>query len=157
MQTVPLDKLGDHVGKEVGVSEWFTVDQDRIVAFADATLDHQFIHVDPEAAKMTPWGTTIAHGFLTLSLLTHLTSQIGIVPEGTVMVINYGSDKVRFVEAVRAGRAIRARVLLAEVTEKNPGQYLFKSRVTIEIKGSEKPALVAETLALHVVGQEVRT
>lgn len=152
MQTVPVDQLGEYVGREVGVSEWLTVDQARIDAFADATLDHQFIHVDREAAKFTPWGTTIAHGFLTLSLIPYLTAQAGIVPEGTVMAVNYGSDKVRFLEAVRVDSRIRARVVLVEVTERSPGRYLFKSTVTIEIEGVEKPALVAETLSLFVVG-----
>jgi acyl dehydratase len=151
MQTVPVDQLAGYVGKEVGVSDWLTVDQERINAFADATLDHQFIHVDPEAAKMTPWGTTIAHGFLTLSLLPYLTSQVSILPEGMVMAINYGSDKVRFLEPVRVGSDIRARVVLTDVTEKNPGRYLFKSDVTVEIKDNEKPALVAETLSLFIV------
>jgi acyl dehydratase len=152
MQTVPLGELGDYVGTEIGVSEWFTVDQDRINAFADATLDHQFIHVDPEAAKATPWGATIAHGFLTMSLIPHLTLFNSIAPEGTVMAINYGSDKVRFLEPVRVDSEIRARTVLQEVTEKEPGRILFKTKVTIEIKDNEKPALVADTLSLFVLG-----
>jgi acyl dehydratase len=150
MQTVPVDQIPSYVGKELGVSDWLTVDQDRINAFADATLDHQFIHVDPEAAKLTPWGTTIAHGFLTLSLIPHLTSEIGIKPEGTLMVINYGSDKVRFLEPVRVGSSVRARVVLADATEKGPGRFLFKTQITVEIKENEKPALVAETLMLSI-------
>ena len=151
LQIVPVDQLADYVGKDLGESDWFTVDQDRINAFANATNDHQFIHVDPEAAKATPWGTTIAHGFLTLSLLPFLTASAGIVPEGMVMAINYGSDKVRFLEPVRVGSEIRARVRLADVTEKAPGRYLFKTDVTVEIKGSEKPALIAETLSMFIV------
>jgi acyl dehydratase len=150
MQTVPVDQIPSYVGKELGVSDWLTVDQDRINAFADATLDHQFIHVDPEAAKLTPWGTTIAHGFLTLSLIPHLTSEIGIKPEGTLMVINYGSDKIRFLEPVRVGSSVRARVVLADATEKGPGRFLFKTQITVEIKENEKPALVAETLMLSI-------
>ncbi len=150
MQTVPVDQIPSYVGKELGVSDWLTVDQDRINAFADATLDHQFIHVDPEAAKLTPWGTTIAHGFLTLSLIPHLTSEIGIKPEGTLMVINYGSDKVRFLEPVRVGSRVRARVVLADATEKGPGRFLFKTQITVEIQENEKPALVAETLMLSI-------
>ncbi len=151
MKVVPVDQLADYVGKDIGESDWFTVDQDRINAFAEATNDHQFIHVDPEAAKMTPWGTTIAHGFLTLSLIPYLTAAAGIIPEGLVMAINYGSDKVRFLEPVRVGSDVRAKIHLAEVTPKGPGRLLFKTNVTIEIKGSDKPALVAETLSLFVV------
>jgi acyl dehydratase len=151
MKVVPVDQLGDYVGKEIGESDWFTVDQDRINAFADATNDHQFIHVDPEAAKATPWGTTIAHGFLSLSLIPFLTASAGIVPEGMVMAINYGSDKVRFLEAVKVGSDVRAKVRLADVTSKGPGRWLFKTDVTVEIKGSEKPALIAETLSMFIV------
>lgn len=150
MQTVPVDRIPDYVGKELGVSDWLIVDQDRINAFADATLDHQFIHIDPEAAQHTPWGSTIAHGFLTLSLIPHLTSEIGIVPEGTAMVINYGTDKVRFLEPVKVGSAVRARVHLTDAGEKGSGRILFKTKVTIEIKDNEKPALVAETLMLSI-------
>ncbi len=148
---MPVDRLGELVGKELGRSDWMTIDQDRINAFADATEDHQFIHVDPEAAGATPWGTTIAHGFLTLSLLPHLTAGVGIVPEGTTMAINYGADRIRFVEPVRVGSEIRAAVRLVDVTDKGGGRYLFKTDVTVEIKGSEKPALVAETLSMFVV------
>lgn len=151
MQTVPVDQLGDYVGLEIGVSDWFTIDQDRINAFADATLDHQFIHVDPGAARATPWGTTIAHGYLTLSLIPHLTLFTGIVPEGTVMAINYGSDKIRFLEPVKVDSEIRARSVLSEVAERGPGRILFKTNVTVEIKGKEKPALVADTLSLFVL------
>lgn len=150
MEPVPVDQIRTYVGQELGVSDWLTIDQDRINAFADATLDHQFIHIDPEAAKMTPWGSTVAHGFLTLSLIPHLTNEIGIVPEGTVMVINYGSDKVRFIEPVKVGSEVRARVVLAEATEKGRGRFLFKTKITIEIKDNEKPALVAETLMLSI-------
>jgi acyl dehydratase len=151
MQTVPVDQLNDYVGTEIGVSDWMTIDQDRINAFADATLDHQFIHVDPEAARMTPWGTTIAHGFLTMSLIPHLTLFTGIVPEGTVMAINYGSDKIRFLEPVKVDSEIRARTVLKEVTEKGPGRILFTTKVTVEIKDNEKPALVADTLSMFVL------
>jgi acyl dehydratase len=150
MQTVPIDRIPEYVGKELGVSDWLMVDQDRVNAFADATLDHQFIHVDPEAARQTPWGSTIAHGFLTLSLIPYLTSEIVIVPEGTVMVINYGTDKVRFLEPVKVGSAVRARVLLADASGKGSGRMLFKTKVTVEIKDNEKPALVAETLMLAI-------
>jgi acyl dehydratase len=148
---VTITELQERVGEEVGVSEWFTVHQARIDAFADATLDHQFIHVDPERAAATPWGTTIAHGYLTLSLLPHLMSEVRLAPENTVMAINYGSDKIRFLQAVPVGSEIRARVTLTDVTHKGEGRYLVRSGVTVEIKGEERPALVAETLALFVV------
>lgn len=152
MQTVPIDQLAGFVGREVGVSDWFTIDQERISAFADVTLDRQFIHVDPEAARMTPWGSTVAHGFLTLSLIVHLTRDIGLMPEGTVAVINYGADRIRFIEPVRVDQAIRARVILDEVTEKGPGRVLLKSKITVEIRDNEIPAMVAEILMLAVVG-----
>ena len=152
MQTVPVDQLSEHIGEETGVSDWLTIDQARINAFADATLDHQFIHVDPEAAKLTPWGATVAHGFLTLSLIVHLTGEVGIVPEGTTTLINYGLDKVRFLEPVRVDSDIRARVVLEEVTEKGPGRVLLKSKITIEIKDNEKPAMVAEALMMAIGG-----
>jgi len=148
---VPVGELADYIGRDLGTSDWVLIDQERVNAFADATLDHQFIHVDSEKAKQTPWGSTIAHGFLTLSLLPHLLSSTGIQPEGTVMAINYGTDKVRFLEMVKIPGEVRARVSLAEVVEKGPGRYLLKSNVTVEIKGADKPALVAEMLALFVV------
>ncbi|MCY3562775.1 MAG: MaoC family dehydratase [Acidimicrobiia bacterium] len=139
------------VGSEIGVSEWFTVSQDRIDAFADATLDHQFIHTDPaRAAAESPFGVTIAHGFLTLSLLPHLGSGIKLLPEGAKVEINYGTDKVRFLAPVPVNSRIRARVALSEVTERRPGQYLIKRTVTVEIEGADRPALVAETLTLAI-------
>ena len=145
---VPAAELKEHIGRTLGPSEWFEIDQDRINAFADVTVDHQFIHVDPDKAKLTPFGTTVAHGLLTLSLLTHLTSDTALMPEGTVMGVNYGFDKVRFLQPVRVGRRVRARVRLLSVIERNPGQYLTKSEITVEIDGEDKPALVAEWLAL---------
>lgn len=148
---VPITELQSRVGEEVGASDWFTVDQARIDAFADATLDHQYIHVDPERAAETPWGTTIAHGYLTLSLLPHLMSGVRLAPENTVMAINYGSDKIRFLQAVPVGSEIRARVTLADVTDKGEGRYLVRTTVTVDIKGEERPALIAETLSLFVV------
>lgn len=150
-QTVTVTKLVEMVGSEVGVSEWFEVTQNRIDAFADATLDHQFIHVDPDrAAAESPFGVTIAHGFLTLSLLPHLGSGVKLLPEGTRVEINYGTDKVRFLAPVPVGSQIRARVVLADVTERRPGQYLIKRQVTVEVKDADRPALVAETLTLAI-------
>lgn len=153
MKTVAPEKLQDHVGEDLGVSEWFTIEQDRINAFADATLDHQFIHVDPEKAKSTPFGTTIAHGYLTVSLLPYLQSTMEgfIMPEGTKMGMNYGFDKLRFMAPVKVNQRIRARAKLMEVNEKKPGQWLLKFEYTIEIDGEEKPALVAEWLLMYFV------
>jgi acyl dehydratase len=151
MRTIPVHQLSEYVGKEISASEWFKVDQDRIDAFADATLDRQFIHVDPEAARLSPWRTTVAHGYLVLSLVPFLTAQIGVAPEGTVMGINYGSDRVRFLEAVRVGSQIRAKVMLLDATERDPGQFLLRSQITVEIRGCEKPALIAEVLSLFIV------
>jgi acyl dehydratase len=139
------------VGQEHGPSSWFDITQDRVNLFADATNDHQFIHVDEAQAAQTPFGGTIAHGFLTLSLIPFLTAEIAPAFEGLVMGINYGTDKVRFLQPVRVGSRVRARQKYLEVTEKNPGQWLIKSRVTVEIEGQAKPALVAETLAILVI------
>ena len=150
MAVVSRDELTSMVGDELGTSEWFTIDQDRIDQFADVTVDHQYIHVDEERASQTPLGGTIAHGFLTLSLVTHLTSQIGVTPENTVMVFNYGLDRLRFINPVRAGSRVRAHTTLMDVTEKQPGQLLIKTGVTVEIDGEEKPALVAESLMMAV-------
>ena len=153
MKQVEATEMQDYVGQELGVSEWFLIDQDRINAFADATLDHQFIHVDPEKAKATPFGTTIAHGYLTVSLLPHLQSTIDgfIMPKGTKMGMNYGFDKLRFMAPVKVDQRIRARAKLLDVTEKKPGQWLLKLEYTVEIEGEEKPALVAEWLLLYFV------
>ena len=151
MKMVPIDELADSVGKDLGTSEWFTIDQERIDAFADATLDHQFIHVDPELAKQTPWGTTIAHGFLTLSLLSYFMAQLMIAPEGTAMAINYGLDKVRFLEPVKVDSEVRAHLKLVDVTDKGAGRWLLKTEATVEIRGGDRPALIAEPLTMFIV------
>lgn len=127
------------------------IDQDRVNAFADATLDHQFIHVDLDRAAMTPFGGTIAHGFLTLSLLPHFLQSAAVPVEGTVMAINYGADKVRFLQPVKVGSRVRARAVLTSVDERRPGQWLLKETVTVEIEGEQKPAMVAEALMLYFV------
>lgn len=131
------------IGQEIGVSEWFTITQDQIDRFADCTHDHQFIHVDPAAAAETPFGTTIAHGFLTLSLLSAMAYQMPSV-EGAVMGVNYGMNKMRFVSPVKVNARIRGRFVLAEVTEIRPGEMQSIMQVTVEIDGQDKPALVAE-------------
>lgn len=148
---IPVEKLNDYIGKEIGHSDWFLVDQERINQFADVTIDHQFIHIDEEKSKKGPFGSTIAHGFLTLSLLTHLTDTCRLIPEGTVMGINYGFDKVRFINPVKVNSRIRATVKPLSAVERSPGQWLLKSEVNVEIENEEKPALVSEWLSLVFV------
>ena len=150
---VAADQLTEYLGREQGPTEWITLDQDRINLFADATLDHQFIHVDEEKARQTPFGSTIAHGFLSLSLLPHFLSQVGVLPEGVQMAMNYGLDKVRFLQPVKMGSQVRATQKLVEVVEKAPGQILCKNEVTVEIKGEKKPALIAELLSLLFIAE----
>ena len=146
-------QLSDFIGKEVGLTDWIVVDQERINQFADATGDHQYIHLDAERAAQTPFGTTIAHGFLTLSLLSMLSGMGGgLKLENTVMGINYGLDKVRFLNPVKSGAKIRARFVLTSAEEKKPGSFLLKHNVTVEIDGEEKPALIADWLGMTIVG-----
>ena len=151
MPVASLDTIRAKVGEEVGVSSWLTIEQDRISAFADATEDRQFIHVDPDGATQTPFGGTIAHGFLTLSLLSSMGAEAMLLPEGMKMAVNYGLDRVRFLEPVRAGRRVRGRFTLDSLDEKAPGQILLRHTVMVEIEGREKPALSAVWLALIVV------
>jgi acyl dehydratase len=150
-ETMSRRELMAKVGRELGVSDWFTIDQARVDQFADVTLDHQFVHVDVEKAKKTPFGGTIAHGFLTLSLLVHLC--LPAIPElaNRKLLVNYGFDKIRFAAPVRVGKRIRAVSKLAEVSERKPGNVVMRIDVTVEIEGEDKPALVAEWLSLHVV------
>lgn len=151
MPYVPVAELKDYVGKELGRSQWLTIDQERINLFAEATGDFQFIHVDPVKAAKTPFGTTIAHGFLTLSLIPKLMEDILVLPEGLKMVVNYGLDSVRFIQPVKVDSKVRLKVKLTEVTEKKPGQWLLKATATLEIDGEEKPAYIAEPLSLCFV------
>lgn len=138
------------VGQELGVSSWITIDQKQIDAFAHATNDHQFIHVDPERAKReTPFGGTIAHGFLSLSVLSGLAYEAMPTLNGAAMSINYGFDKIRFLAPVRAGKRVRARFALAEATMKSPKELLARTSTTLEIEGEPKPALVADWLGMH--------
>ena len=146
------DQLQHYIGKEVGVTDWLEVDQKRINQFAEATGDYQYIHIDPVRAAQTPFGSTIAHGFLTLSLLSMLSAKNGgIKLDNSVMGINYGLDKVRFISPVKVGKKIRARFQLVSAEEKKPKHYLMKHNVTVEIDGEEKPALIAEWLGMTVV------
>lgn len=148
--TISADNVDQHVGEEIGVTDWFEIDQQRVADFADATLDHQFIHLDPErAAAETPFGGTIVHGFLTLSLLPYFMNQgCGIEIPGSKMLINYGLDKVRFLQPVAVGKRVRGRSVLASAQEKKPGQFLFQIDFTVEIEGEERPALIAQWLAM---------
>ena len=151
MPYVPVAQLNDYVGKELGRSEWLTIDQDRINLFAEATGDYQFIHVDPVKAAKTPFGGTIAHGFLSLSLIPKLMEDILVLPEGLKMVVNYGLDSVRFIQPVKVDSRVRLKVELTEVNEKKPGQWLLKVTATLEIEGQDKPAYIAEPLSLCFV------
>ena len=146
-----LDQLAARVGGEIGLSRWFLIDQKRIDAFADATEDWQFIHVDPEAARATPFGATIAHGFLTLSMLSAIAYDALPKVAGLAMGVNYGFEKVRFVAPVRAGRRIRGRFTLAGLTQRSAKEWQSRKAVTVEIEGEDKPALVAEWLSLYVL------
>jgi acyl dehydratase len=143
--------LPSRIGAETGLSRWFTIGQDRIDAFADVTEDRQFIHVDPEAAKETPFGGTIAHGFLTLSMLSALAGDALARPAGVAMGVNYGFEKVRFVTPVPAGARIRGRFVLQAVTRRSPNEIQLRNSVTVEIEGMDRPALVADWLTLYVL------
>ncbi len=145
MANMTPQEMQNHIGETLGVSEWFDVTQDRINQFADATGDHQFIHVNEEMARMTPFGGTIAHGFLTLSLIPALmTNSTFPRPENIKMGVNYGGNKTRFLSPVRAGKRVRAHFKLLEMMEKRPGQWQQTFEATIEIEGEDKPALIAE-------------
>jgi acyl dehydratase len=151
MPFATLDEIRSRVGTQVGVSGWLTIDQARIDAFADATEDRQFIHVDAEAAAQTPFGGTIAHGFLSLSLLSRMAADAMLMPESLKMVVNYGLDRVRFLAPVKSGSRVRGRFVLDSVEEKAPGQWLMRHIVTVEIEGGDKPALTAVWLTLLII------
>ncbi|MAV73622.1 MAG: nodulation protein NodN [Cellvibrionales bacterium TMED21] len=140
------------VGTKLPPGEWVTVDQDRINVFADCTEDRQFIHIDEAAAAQTPFGGTIAHGFLTLSLLTKMSEGSGIALKGIVMGLNYGCDKVRFLNPVRAGKRVRAHSEIMSVDQKDANRFLIKSAVTVEIEGEDTPAVYAEWLSMQIIG-----
>lgn len=140
------------IGRELGVSSWVEVDQTMIDDFARTTRDEQWIHVDVERARReSPFGGTVAHGFLTLSLVAGMSYEIGSQPDGLAASINYGLDKVRFLTPVRAGSRVRLRSVLGGIEQKSPGQFLMRSSCTVEIEGSERPALVADMLVLLVM------
>ena len=154
MSNLTLSNINDFVGRELGVSTWMTVDQSRINQFADCTGDHQWIHVDIERAKReSPFGSAVAHGYLTLALIAPLAMEIGVVPKDAAAGFNYGLDKVRFLAPVRAGARVRLRVVLVGVEPKDGGQLVIKTMNTLLVEGSDKPALIAETLALLIPGK----
>jgi len=145
-----IAELAGKVGQQVGTTDWYVMDQARIDAFADCTEDQQFIHVDPVAAKDGPFGTTIAHGFLTLSMLARFL-QTGFEKPNVKTTVNYGLDKVRFLSPVKSGKRVRGLLKLLDLTEKRPGQWVMKLEVTVEIEGEEKPALLAEWIIQFLV------
>lgn len=151
MNVVKPEAVKEFIGKETGVSDWVLLDQEKINRFADVTSDHQFIHVDPEMAKATPFGGTIAHGFLTLSMLSNLAFGNVLHLDGVKMGVNYGFEKVRFINPVKSGKRIRGRFTLMSADQKIPGQWSFKYAVKVEIEGEEKPALMAEWLSMQFV------
>jgi len=148
---ISIEDFKNSAGTELGPSEWLLIDQERINRFADATDDHQFIHVDPVRAAETPFGCTIAHGFLSLSILPHLLVQILPMPEGMVMGINYGAEKVRFSQPVKVNSRVRARATIEQVNARPGGQYMVKTRVTLEVENNRRPAVIAHLLSLYVV------
>jgi len=151
MITAKRDEVMNYIGHVSEPSHWHTITQDQINKFADCTLDHQFIHVDPERAKQTPFGTTIAHGFLTLSLLPHFAENCGFAIEGTQMGVNYGCDKIRFLTPVKVNSRVRCHAKVTAIVEKKPGQFMITSEYSVEIEGEEKPALIAEWIAMVFV------
>jgi acyl dehydratase len=146
--TITAQEMAGRIGQE-SVSEWVEVTQEMINKFADATGDHQFIHLDPEKAAMTPFGGTIAHGFLTLSLMPLLSSKIidPVSVAGVKMGVNYGGNKVRFLTPVRSGKRVRGRFKLLEFAEKRPGQWQQTNEFSVEIEGEDKPAMIAEWIS----------
>jgi acyl dehydratase len=151
--SINATNLPDYVGKTVGTSSWFTITQAQINTFGDATHDHQFIHVDPIKAKETPFGGTIAHGFLSVSLLSAISYEAGLQLENMTMGLNYGFEKIRFLQAVKVNSKVRGKMSLTEFTEKRPGQFLFNWLVEVEIEGETKPALTAQWLTMTMISK----
>jgi acyl dehydratase len=151
MDTMPLSDLVKHVGEEMGVSSWTMLDQARITEFAHCTGDHQWIHVDAErAARESPFGGTIAHGFLTLSLIAPMSFEVLVARVTPKSVVNYGLEKVRFLAPVRSGKRVRNRIKLAAVEGRSNGRYLVTTENTVEIEGETKPALLANAIAIFI-------
>ena len=148
MAEITMDEFRSMIGKEIGVSRWFEIDQSRIDAFADNTEDHQFIHVNPELAAKSPFGGTVAHGFLSMSMLAAMSFDAQPVVQGKAMGVNYGFDRVRMISPVRSGSRIRGRFVLTSITDRGPKEFMTKTETTIEIEGSDKPALIADWLGI---------
>lgn len=156
MSGLTLAGLGERIGQELGLSDWVAMDQQRIDAFAACTGDHQWIHVDVERAmRESPFRGTVAHGYLTLAMVAPLAMQIGVIPTDAAAGLNYGIDKVRFLAPVPAGARVRLRVVLAGIEPREGGQVILKTQNTLEVEGSERPALIAETLALLIPAKGV--
>ncbi|MDA0346801.1 MAG: MaoC family dehydratase [Verrucomicrobia bacterium] len=149
---VTLEELKTYEGKELSPTDWFEINQERIDQFADCTDDHQYIHVDPERMKDSPYGSTIGHGFLSLSLVAGHTSPDWPKLKGAVLSLNYGLDKVRFLNPVKVNSRVRFHTKILSVQEKSPGRILVKAQKTLEIEGEDKPAMIAETLGMVVLG-----
>jgi len=152
VEIVSIDEMKKRVGTEIGVTDWLKIDQDRINQFADCTLDRQWIHVDEKMAAKGPFGKTIAHGFLTVSLLSHFSEKHAIVPEGTKMTVNYGMNKLRLINPVPVGSRIRDRITLTDISVKSEDRILVTNTHTVEIEGQEKPACIAELLFMYFKG-----
>lgn len=150
---ISKEQLDEYVGTEFAVTDWLTIDQNTINQFAEVTLDRQFIHIDPERAKHTPFGTTIAHGLLTLSLVAHFVEKGDLNIEGYLVRVNYGFDKVRFLTPVPSGSRVRSRLKLMEANEKKPGQLMLRIEVTGELEGASRPAMIAEYLEMRLADQ----
>jgi len=151
MPLASLERIRSKVGTLVGTSPWIEIGQQAIDAFAEVTGDHQFIHVDPEAAKDSPFGSTVAHGFLTLSLLSQMAYSAMYLPPDMRMSANYGFERVRFLAPVRAGKRVRGHFTLVEMEEKRPGEWRFLHNVSVEIEGEDKPALIADWIGMIFV------
>jgi acyl dehydratase len=150
-----LASLGERVERQLGLSDWVEIDQPRIDTFAACSGDHQWIHVDVERAKQeSPFRAPIAHGYLTLAIVASLAMQVGIIPSDAAAGLNYGIDRVRFLAPVVAGSRVRLRVVIAAIEQKEGGRAIMKTHNTLELEGSEKPALIAETLTLLIPASE---
>jgi len=148
---IKKDQIAEYIGFQSAPTPWHVINQEQIDQFADCTLDHQFIHVDEEKAKATPFGSTIAHGFLSLSLLSHFAEDFSVIIDGFYMGLNAGFDKVRFLQPVKVDSRVRAHAKTLVIEEKKPGQYRLCTEVTVEIEGCDTPALVAEWVSVQMV------
>ncbi len=151
LQIINRNEIANYIGHQAEPTPWHGINQAQINQFADCTLDHQFIHVDEEKAKSTPFGSTIAHGFLSLSMLSHFAEDFSVMIDGFYMGLNAGFDKVRFLQPVKVNSRVRAHAKTLSIEEKKPGQFRLCTEVTIEIEGCDTPALVAEWVSVQMV------